>query len=324
MSILFALVFVIVSAADDRPSVIVVVGASGAPEYGERFHRWSDLWRVAAAKGSAAFQVIGLDPEAGVSDHDRLQATIAEHSSPGREPLWLVLIGHGTFDAREAKFNLRGPDLTDVELVAWLKPLKRPLALLDCTSASGPFLNKLSGENRVVVTATRSGDEQNFARFGQYLAESIGDPASDRDKDGQVSRLEAYLTASAGVAEYYKTKSQLATEHPLIDDNGDRLGTPPDWFQGVRVTRRPKEGTTADGIRAHQFHLIPSDRERGIPVESKRVRDEIEQRLATLRDQKSKLPEDDYYAKLESLMVELATIYRDTGKTAPAQPPKPR
>ncbi len=324
MSSICALFLMIVSATDDRPGVIVVVGAAGTPEYGEQFHRWSGLWRVAAAKGSAAFQVIGLDSEAGVTDHDRLHSALAEHSTPGREPLWLVLIGHGTFDAREAKFNLRGPDLTDVELVEWLKPLKRPLAVIDCTSASGPFLNKLSGENRVVVTATRSGDEQNFARFGQYLAESIADPAADRDKDGQVSLLEAYLTASARVAEYYKTKSQLATEHPLIDDNGDRLGTPPDWFQGVRVTRRPKDGTTADGTRAHQFHLIPSNRERGIPVEAKRRRDEIEQRLAALRDQKSKLPEDDYYTKLESLMVELATIYRDAEKTAPALPSKPR
>ena len=91
-------------------------------------------------------------------------------------------------------------------------------------------------QNRVVVTATRSGDEQNFARFGQYLAEAIADPRADLDKDGQVSLLEAFLTASSRVDEYYRTRSQLATEHALLDDNGDRLGTPADWFRGVRAT----------------------------------------------------------------------------------------
>ena len=78
----------------------------------------------------------------------------------------------------------------------------------------------------MVVTATRSGSELNFARFGQYLADAIGDPQADLDKDGQVSLLEAFLMASGRVAEFYRTRIELATEHALIDDNGDRLGTP--------------------------------------------------------------------------------------------------
>ena len=141
--------------------------------------------------------------------------------------------------------------------------------VIHCGSASGPFLNRLSGENRVIVTATRSGDEQNYARFGQYLAEAIADPRADLDKDGQVSLLEAYLSASSRVDEYYKTHSQLATEHALLDDNGDRLGTPADWFRGVRATRRAKDGAALDGTRAHQLHLVPSDRERKIPAETR-------------------------------------------------------
>ena len=104
-----------------------------------------------------------------------------------------MLIGHGTFDGREAKFNLRGPDVTDVELADWLLPFKRPVVVINCASASGPFINRLSGANRVVVTATKSGNEINFARFGQYIAEAIADPRADLDKDGQVSLLEAFL-----------------------------------------------------------------------------------------------------------------------------------
>jgi hypothetical protein len=205
---------------------------------------------------------------------------------------------------------MRGADVTDVELAGWLAPLKRPVVVLDCTSASGPFLNRLSGEGRIVVTATRSGHEENFARFGEYLAGAIADTRADLDKDGQVSLLEAFLTAAGRVDEYYRAHAQLATEHALLDDNGDHLGTPPDWFHGVRATRRAKDGAPLDGIRAHQLHLIPSDRERGIPAETRRRRDQLELSIAALRDEKGRLADDVYYNRLETLMVELARMYR--------------
>src|SRR5262249_14483763 len=221
------------------------------------------------------------------------------------------VIGQGTYGGREAKFNLRGPDMTDREFAEWLSRVKRQVVILDCTSASGPYINRLSGENRIVVTATKSGHEINFARFGQYLSEAIGDERSDIDKDGQVSLLEAFLTASNRVEEYYRTHSQLATEHALIDDNGDRLGTPASWFRGVRATQRAKDGAALDGLRAHQLHLVPSDRERDIPIELRQRRDQLELSVAALRDQKAKLNEDEYYERLEKLMVELARLYRE-------------
>jgi hypothetical protein len=201
--------------------------------------------------------------------------------------------------------------VTDLELAEWLASLKRPVAVINCASASGPFINRLSGQNRVVVTATRSGDEQNFARFGEYLAGSIADASADLDKDGQVSLLEAFLTASSRVAEYYRTHGQLATEHPLIDDNGDGLGTPADWFRGVHAVRRARDGAAPDGARAHQLHLILSDRERSIPPEVRSRRDRLELAVSALRDRKDAMKEDEYYARLEPLLTELARIYRD-------------
>jgi hypothetical protein len=229
------------------------------------------------------------------------------------------LIGHGTYDGREGRFNLRGPDVTDQELSDWLATVKRPLVVVNCSSASAPFLNRLSAENRVVVTATRSGNEINYARFGQFLAEAISDDRADLDKDGQVSLLEAYLTASHRVEEYYRARSQLATEHALLDDNGDRLGTPADWFRGVRAIRRARDGAQLDGIRAHQLHLILSDRERSIPPEVRRRRDHLELSVAALREQKGKLAEGDYYQRLETLMVELGRLYRSVPSSAPAR-----
>jgi len=300
-----------VAETEDRPCLLIVVGASGAPEYKAEFARWADLWQAAGHKAGAVSIRIGSTEEAGVTDRERLRSTLVAKSAASKEPLWIVLIGHGTYDGREAKLNLRGPDVTDLEFSEWLAPLKRQVVILNCTSASGPFINRLSGDNRIVVTATKSGHELNFARFGQYLAEAIADQRADLDKDGQVSLLEAFLTASRGVDEYYRSHSQLATEHALLDDNGDRLGTPATWFRGVRATQRAKDGAQLDGLRAHQLHLIPSDRERDMPVELRQRRNQLELSIAALRDQKGKLKEDEYYERLEKLMVELARVYRD-------------
>jgi len=301
----------------DRPFVAIVVGAPGMPEYASEFRTWADQWKAAASKGGADSATIGTDNPTEPPDRDRLHTLITERATNSTEPLWIVLIGHGTFDGKEAKFNLRGPDVSELELVKWLEPVKRSVVLIDGSSASAPFLNRLSAPNRIVISATRSGNEVNYARFGQYLSESIGDPKADLDKDGQVSLLEAYLSASHRVEEHYRTRSQLASEHALLDDNGDRLGTPPDWFRGVRATRRAKDGAPPDGIRAHQVHLVPSDRERKIPAAVRRRRDELELAVAALRDRKGKLPEDDYYKRLEPLMLELGRLYRqaDSGET---------
>jgi hypothetical protein len=135
--------------------------------------------------------------------------------------------------------------VSDKELADWLRPCNRPLAVIDCASASAPFLNKLSAPGRVVVTATRTGGEVHYARFGDYLSAAIADPAADLDKDGQTSLLEAFLAASHQTAEFYKQAGRLATEHALLEDNGDALGTPADWFQGTRAVRAAKAGAAS-------------------------------------------------------------------------------
>ena len=293
-----------------KPLVVVVVGAAGAPEYATLFDEWSGKWRAAAAQASAELHVIGAEASVGESnDRERLQTLLSGMAGEKATPLWLVFIGHGTFDGQTAKFNLRGPDVSAEELAGWLAPVKRPMAVLQCAAASAPFLNRLSGENRVVITATKSGDEQNFARFGQYIASAIADLRADLDKDGQVSLLEAYLTACRQLEEFYAGAARLATEHPLLDDNGDGLGTPADSFRGIRATQRARDGAALDGVRAHQFHLIASDRERDMPAEVRERRDELERKIAMLREKKSSLEEDEYYARLEKVMLELAKLY---------------
>jgi len=295
-----------------KPVVILVVGAPGEAEYMPQFSRWAGLWEQACAKGNAEFIAIGLDEGATVPDRTRLQEVLAGHSQPATAPLWLVLIGHGTFDGRVARFNLRGPDLSASDLAEWLKPADRPLAIINTTSASAPFLKELSAPNRVVITATKSGFEHNYARFGQYLAEAIAEPQADLDKDGQTSLLEAFLTASKATAAFYTAAGRLATEHALLDDNGDGLGTPADWFRGIRPVQSARDGATLDGYRAHQFHLLHSPTETAMPPELRARRDQLELQVMALRDARTQLSEEEYFAKLESLLHEIARIYEQT------------
>jgi hypothetical protein len=184
------------------------------------------------------------------------------------------------------------------------------MAVINCASSSAPFINGLSAPGRVVVSATKSGYEQNFARFGGYLSEVICDPEADLDKDDQVSLLEAFLTACRRVEEFYDQDARLATEHALLDDNGDGLGTPAAWFRGVRATRQAKAGAELDGVRAHQWHLVPSRREERLPIDLRKKRDALEISVEKLRGEKSQLDEQEYYQRLELLMIELARIYQ--------------
>ena len=297
--------------ADRTQTVIVVVGAAGEKQYAEKFDTWADRWEAAAEKAGAKFVHIGSDEKTSTADRDALKQHLDQAAKQPPQALWLVLIGHGTFDGRKAKLNLRGPDVTAEELAGWLKPVSAPTAVINCTSASGPFINRLSAPNRVIVTATKSGYEHNYARFGDYMSAAIAGTQHDLDKDGQTSLLEAYLAASAGVAEFYRQEARLATEHALLDDNGDALGTPADWFRGYRAVRTAKDGAQPDGLRANQFVLIRSGSEAAMPARVRQRRDELEREVANLRQTKSKLAEDEYYQRLEPLMAELGRLYLD-------------
>ena len=296
-------------APSDKTTVILLLGAPGQEDYGTNFFQQAEAWRKACTQADCNFIELGRAPVGETNDLEQLRLTLANQPTNSPAQLWLVLIGHGTFDGKEARFNLRGPDLSATDLQQWLKPFLRPLAILDTTSCSAPFLNKLSATNRVVLAATRSGAEQYFTRFGQFLAEAVLGQEADLDKDGQVSLLEAFLLASRKTAEFYKTEGRIATEHALLDDNGDGKGTPADWFRGVRALKKPADAATVDGALAARFCLVPSAEERALTSEQRNRRDGLERDVAQLRDQKGQLEGDAYYDRLEKLLVELAHCY---------------
>jgi hypothetical protein len=308
-AVLILLPFVVVLlGAAEKASVIVVVGAPGTEEYGQAFAKWAGQWKAASKKAKATFRQVGKvkkgDPKGD------LRKILAKESRKSPQPLWIVLLGHGTYAGKQAKFNLNGPDLEAGELAEWLKDFERPLVIVNCSSSSSPFLNGLRAKGRVVITATRSGVERNYCRLGGFLATAIGDSTADLDKDGQTSLLEAWLIAARRTASFYEEEGRLATEHSLLDDNGDGKGTQADWFRGLQVTKESaEEGLLPDGLRAHQFHLIPSENERKLTAEQRAERDALELELARHRSRKTKLENEEYYERLEAILREMSRIY---------------
>jgi len=298
---------------------VIAVSAPGEETYAEAFTKWAQQWSQAAKSGDSRQQVIGFSGTSRDPLGDLKQA-LEEEKKEGTSPLWIVLLGHGTFDGKEPKFNLPGDDLKASDFAQWLAPFRRPLVLVCSFSTSGAWLKTLSegGGDRVIITATKSGSEINYSRFGGYLAAAIADPAADLDKDGQTSVLEAWLSASQQVANYYKGEGRLATEHSLLEDNGDGLGTPANWFSGIRAVKKPKGDSHPDGARAHQLSLVPSSGERELAPELRQARDRLELELSHLREQKSALPEDEYFAKLEEILIQIARLYQ---RDHPPSPP---
>jgi len=304
-----------------KTQMLIVVGSPGEAEYGKQFTTWATEWSKIGEQAGAVITEIGQGSSDDKSDFEQLSEAIRSlknHESPELAPVWLVLIGHGTFQANVAKFNLRGPDLSAEQLVKWLDDVQHSLVIINVASSSGPFVNAISGAGRVIVTATKSGEEQNFARFGAHLPAALADPNADLDHDGEVSLLEAVLKASSDTKEFYVSQGRIQTEHALLDDNGDKLGTPAEMLGSVLrgtpvlAAVKPKSTSPApdvDGDVAASTVLIPSSTAPILLPEEQIRRASIEDEIRIVRRSKASLDEDEYFGKLEERMLELAKIY---------------
>jgi hypothetical protein len=302
-------------AATVTNDVCVVVGAPGEDDYAAGFAAAAKKWQDNCVVAGANCTLIGLDdqkgadPEKNTIDRDKLHDWITQLSTDSTVPIWIVYLGHGTFDGKDARLNLRGVDVSAAELAEWLKPVTREIVFVDGGSASAPFINALSAPNRIIITATQTGQEVNYARFGEKFADAINDPTADIDQDGQVSVLEAFVTAEKRVQDFYTENDRMATEHALIDDNGDKRGTPASFFEGVRLVRQAQGNSAPDGDLARVTALVASPEERALTDADREFRAKCEKQIENLRQQKSKMAEADYYAQLEQVLRALAKIY---------------
>ncbi len=294
-------------------TVVTVLGVPGSEEYEKKFSEVARRWEQAGKRGKARLVEVGGgagDSEETAREH--LKKVISAEIGRGATALWIVLVGHGTFDGRESKFNLPGPDFTDKEMARWLAPFKGTLVVVNSASASGSFIKTLSGENRIVITATKSAHEIYYPRFGEYFSRAIGGlEAADLDHDGQVSLLEAFLYAGNGVKAFFEKEGRIATEHALLDDNGDQRAARLEGFEGVLAIQTGEENDRVwpDGERAHQIHLVPNKLEALMSEKNRLRRDELERRVKALRRKRDTMDEGTYYQTLEPLLLEIARIY---------------
>jgi hypothetical protein len=292
-----------------KQHLIVIIGAPGTDEYKETFQTWATRWQDAAKLADADCTVIGhMEPAS--ADLENLVTAINETISlQTTEPLWIVYIGHGTFDGRTASLNLNGPDVSAEKMAELLQPAKRPIAFIACASCTSPFINALSGPNRIIISATKDGNQIQYSRFGDAMSQAIGGLDADINRDGQTSLLEAWLFASRRTAEFYTTEGRLATEHALLDDNSDGKGTRAEAYDGDRLKIDVSNADKLDGSQAARWNLVRSDDERLLTAENRQIRDDLEQKLEDLRLRKANIAEAEYLTELESILVPIAQLY---------------
>lgn len=291
---------------------IIVSGVSGEKRYADLYHAWAMAVATAATTRFGApdslVTVLAEDPS---RDAKRIRArstrenvlaavTGAARQSRVGDRIALFLFGHGNTQDATPRLNLPGPDATAADFDTALQPAKEATILfVNTASGSGEFVKALSGPNRIVITATRSSREQNATIFPRHFIAALTSDAGDADKDGRVSILEAFTYARLEVERLFEQENRIATEHALLDDDGDGVG------HGDASDNGP------DGTRARSFHLEPlggasgasSDPRIARLIEERRA---LEARIDSLRGRRSTLTEEAYQKALEPLMVELA------------------
>ena len=293
---------------------LIVSGASGGPEYAERYDRWrSDI--IAALRAQPGFRddhlvvlaEAGGAGGVGCASREGVRRAVREFAARMDEQsvLFVLLLGHGTFDGQDAKFNLVGPDLTASEWAALVDPLPGRLVFVNTSAASAPFLVPLANSDRVVITATESPAQRYATVFPEFLTRAFVDASSDFDRNGRVSVWEAFTYASAGVRRWYQERGRLATERALLDDTGDGLG-----IEAGDVADGPRAGLAAAVyIGAGSDEVATSQGGEMDRLVSRRAALEIE--VEELRAARATLAPERYAAELERLLLELARVSLD-------------
>jgi hypothetical protein len=291
---------------DPNKFAVIINGASGEEEYGKQFQQWTKDLQDALNKrygfDSAKMKVLSEahDPKA-TADEVKKTLTTLKSELQQDNVLFVFFIGHGSFDGKESKFNLVGPDLAAAEYNNLLSalPTKR-VVVINMSSASGEFAKTLSAKGRVVITATRNGQETNATHFPGFFIDALNATDSDTDQDGHISVLEAFVYANRLTAEFYTRSGRLATEHALIEDNGDGVGHERlEAGEGLLARATYLDSLTIDEA-AENVAIAKLLRDRT------RLEGEIEQLIA----KKTSLQEAEYEAALERLFIELAKVNR--------------
>ena len=290
----------------------VIVGLGGEPEHAETFRRWAGSLVDHATErlGIPRNRILYLveDPQQDAkrgpekATKAAVEAGLRAMASATRadDVAVVVLIGHGTWDGKVAKFNLPGPDMTATDFAAILKTFgTKNVVFVNTASASGPFVAALAGSARVIVTATRSGAENFATLFGGYFVDALAGDAADADKNRRVSLLEAFNAAKIEVARAYQQRGIMLTERALLEDGGDGEGS-------MEPAATGKDGSVAAilSLGTPKAALaLPADPKLRQLYEERRA---LEQKAESIKLLKASMPPAQYAGELEQVLIELA------------------
>lgn len=294
------LFFVLASICPAATCFLTVAGLGGEADYEQRFAAWAREIEGTLRASRAEARLETLSGPA--ATRDALGAAIERlaRECAARDDLVVMLIGHGTFDGFEYKFNLPGPDITAAELAGLLEkvPAQRQL-VVNMTSASGASLGPLSRPGRIVITATKSGTEKNATVFARYWAEALRDPSADTDKNEAITALEAFRYAQRKTAEFYEAQKRIATEHALLDDTGQG--------EGARApSAEDKQGRLAASFTLLRFGAAQAAARDPEKRKLLARKEQLEQEIDRLKYEKAAMPLEEYRRRLTALLVELA------------------
>jgi hypothetical protein len=204
----------------------------------------------------------------GMATREKVAEVVSEveASLKPEDSLWVFVLGHAHFDGRVTWLNLPGPDLNQMEFGKLFSGFScREQLFFITTPVSGFFIKPLSTAGRIVVSATEADAEVNETIFPAKLAVALGEPHElaefDIDGDGRATLFDAYLWSARETAQEYASGELLATEHSLLDDNGDGRGSEvqldylsEDLGGRVRAGRKPTPHS-GDGGRARSINL---------------------------------------------------------------------
>lgn len=299
---------VVVFAVQARAAVyyVTVAGLGGEPDYEQRFTAAAkDLEKTFKGAGAPAhvYTLTGVQATA-----SKLKDTLAAvaHDAKAEDDFVLILIGHGSFDGIDYKFNLVGPDLTGADLAAMCNriPARRQL-VVNTTSASGGAIPALERPGRAVIAATKSGTEKNATVFARYWVEALQDPAADTDKSDSISAMEAFTYATKKTTAFYDSQKRLATEHAVFDDVG----------HGEAV----REANSEQGALMSSFTVLRLGRSQQAANDPAKLemlakKEELEQKIEALKYQKAAMDPADYKKQLTAALLDLARVQGDLDK----------
>ena len=292
---LVILLFPVIALADS--SAIIIQGIGGSDELEKKFTKWGKETQeiLVSDLGFSQDRVILLSGDATrkmsiESAFDKVRQQMKEGDN-----FLLFLIGHGSFDT-DYKLNIMGQDLKGAEYSTLIDSLKPARTVIVCsTASSGGLFDTVAGRDRVIIAASRSGEKEDTVFYEHFLAGLKGD-AADEDKDKKISVWEAFKFATSGVERFYKEETRLITEHAGLSANGAAQVAASVPEQDAPVLAR------VTSINAERPIIVADSRLQALLNEKKT----IEQRIETLRLDKSLLPEAEYDQRLEELILELA------------------